>query len=175
MAFKKYCINLNAKLLIVGNAGFGKGKKSNYDDEVLNLAKGLEDKIIFTGFIHNSKLLDIHDLADVSVIPSMWDEPAGLVVVEAMASGIPIITTGSGGIVEYVNNKCSIIVKRDENVVDNIGEAILKLYYDKNLRNEMSIESRKKSREYMPNIYYKRFIEIIGSDGGEFHANKKFN
>ncbi len=175
LAFKKYCLNLNMKLLIIGNAGFGKSIKSNYDEEVLDLAEEMDDKIIFTGFIHNSKLPQINELADIAIIPSIWDEPAGMVVVEAIASGIPIVTTNSGGIPEYINSKCSISIKRDKDIVDNLGKSILTLYYDTNLREKMSIEAKLKSREFIPNVYYKNLIKILNIDGDKTYENKKLN
>ena len=46
------------------------------------------------------------------MLPSMWDEPAGLTMVEAMASGVPVITTNSGGIPEY-SGGYSVVLERN--------------------------------------------------------------
>ena len=93
-------------MLIVGNSGFGIETTTNYDQILLEIASQMKDKVVFTGFIHNKQLPMIHSIADIAVVPSIYDEPAGLVVIEALASGLPLIITDSGGMPEYINNEC---------------------------------------------------------------------
>lgn len=161
LAFKRYCANLNSKLVIVGDAGFGNSIKTSYDEELLEIAKDIENKIIFTGFIHNSELPKIHAMSDIAVVPSIWDEPAGLVVLEAMASGLPLVVTDSGGIPEYTDNNCALIIKRDEDLIKNLGENLLKLINNKDLRNQMSESGIHKSLEFDTSNYYYNFINIL--------------
>lgn len=165
LAFKEHCFRLDVKLLIVGNAGFGESSRSKYDDELIEISKEVQEKIIFTGFIHNNELPKIHSMVDIAIVPSMWDDPAPLVVIEAMSSGIPLIVTDSGGIPEYINKNCAIIVKRNENIINNIGEALVKLIKDEKLRNEMGINGRKQAQLYSTTNYYKNFIEILKDVG----------
>lgn len=161
LAFKKYCLDLNAKLMIVGNAGFANSIQDNYDRELLEISSDIGNKIIFTGFIHNSILPKIHAMAEIAVVPSIWDEPAGLVVIEALSSGIPVIVTDSGGIPEYINNKCSIVIERDENLIDNIGKALVELINNKKKREDMSLEARKCASKFNTEKYYKDLIKIL--------------
>lgn len=161
IAFKKYCLELDAKLLVVGDAGFASSIKSEYDDELIELSKDISDKIIFTGFIHNKDLPNIHSITDIAVVPSMWDEPAGLVVLEAMASKLPLIVTRSGGITEYVDNTCAIIVERDEDVVDNIGKALVELIKNDKRRKSMGESGRLRAENYSWDSYYSNFIDIL--------------
>ena len=101
IAFKELCNKYNnVKLVIVGNSGFGKEIKTDFDNQLEEIAENIKDKVIFTGFIHNSKMPQIHAMADIAVIPSIYDDPAPLVVMECMASGLAVITTDSGGIPE---------------------------------------------------------------------------
>ena len=54
----------------------------------------------------------------------MWEEPAGLTMIEAMSCGTIVVTTNSGGIPEYTENGASIILERDNNLPLRIAETI---------------------------------------------------
>lgn len=160
-AFKKVNDRINAKLLIVGNAGFGNSIKTSYDKELMDLTRGIEDKIIFTGFIHNDDLPKIHAGVDIAVVPSIWDEPAGLVVIEAMASGLPLIVTDSGGISEYTTHEGCITIQRDSNLVNNISEALEALSLDYDLRKEMGRKNQEYVKQFNTKRYYENFINEL--------------
>lgn len=171
LAFKKYCFQLDVKLLIVGNSGFGKNTKSEYDEELIEISKDINEKIIFTGFIHNSEIPKIHALADIAVVPSIWDDPAPLVVIEAMSSGLPLIVTDSGGIPEYVNDDCAIIVERDEEIVDHLGKALVQLIRNKELREKMGKLARSQAEKFSTTNYYYDFVKILKQDWNEINEN----
>ena len=48
-------------------------------------------------------------MANIAVLPSMWDEPFGLTIAEALATGLPLITTRSGGIPEICEGVATIL------------------------------------------------------------------
>ena len=66
----------------------------------------------------------IYQLADISVIPSLCEDAAPLVAVEAMASGLPLIVTKSGGIPEYVSRKCALILEKDNQLIPNLQKSL---------------------------------------------------
>lgn len=171
LAFKKYCLDLNAKMLIVGNAGFGKNIISEYDNELLKIAKEVEDKLIFTGFIHNSEIPLLHSISDIAVVPSIWNDPAPLVVIEAMSSGLPLIVTDSGGIPEYINEECAITIIRDNEIINNLGKALRKLILKEEIRYNMSINARKQGVKFNTKSYYKDFINILKDDRDKIDEN----
>ena len=81
------------KLLILGSSFFGDA--SNDDPFVSKLkqkAETINDRIYFTGFIPYSILPQYLWISDVAIVPSVWEEPFGNTVVEAMAAGLPLIT-----------------------------------------------------------------------------------
>ncbi len=83
--------NINA---IVGIAGDGPERKN-----LENMAKELKLKNVkFFGYVGNGELIQLYYRADVCVVPSIWDEPLGLVVLEAMAAKTPVVVTRKGGI-----------------------------------------------------------------------------
>ena len=151
----------NIKLLVVGNYYFGTDMKSDFEDELFRLASRLDNKIIFTGFIPNSKLVDYYSCSDIAILPSVWNEPAGLTVIEAMASGLPVITTDVGGIPEYTNKDCSILIKRDNNIVESLKNAMEELYSNKEKRDCMRRHSIRISKNYSKEKYLKNFIEVL--------------
>lgn len=119
-------LNNNVKILVVGSYLHGSKEKDKYVEYIKKLANELENKVIFTGFISQKEVNRIYNAADVAVLPSMWDEPAGLTMVEAMASGVPVITTNSGGIPEY-SGGYSVVLERNSELEKNIAMHIEKV------------------------------------------------
>ena len=72
------------------------------------------DKVIFTGYIPHEELPKYYALADLVVLPSTCEEAAGLTVIEAMMMQRPVITTTMGGIPEYTNPECAVLLENDE-------------------------------------------------------------
>ena len=89
------------KLLILGSALNKLKAKTKYQEEIEEFVKIMSDKIIFTGFIKYEDINKFYSLADIAVLPSIWNDPAPLTIIESLVSGLPIITTNSGGIPEY--------------------------------------------------------------------------
>lgn len=103
----------------------------------------------------------IYQLGDVAVLPSMWDEPAGMTMVEAVVSGLPLITTNSGGIPEYIPNDLAILLDRDDSLIRNISESILEIKKCK-LVSSCDCNGYK---EFVKNVslkkYYNQFVDIF--------------
>lgn len=149
------------KLLIVGSFFFGTSIKNNFEKEIKDIIEKIDKKIIFTGYIPYDEIQKIYAIADIAILPSMWEEPAGLTIIESMASGLPVITTNSGGIPEYINDNMSITIDRDSNIVLNIKESITELLDNYALRKKMSKYAKENSKKYNLNDYYKKFMDGI--------------
>lgn len=108
---KKYS---NIKTIIVGSSKSGTNNIDSYTSDVIAKIKKLGDKVKFTGYIKYKELGNVYNAADVAVFPAIWEEPAGLTIIEAMACKIPVVTTYSGGIVEYTDKNSSILCNKDE-------------------------------------------------------------
>lgn len=74
-----------------------------YLEAVRSLAqqRGLLDRFTFTGFVSDEVRDKLYDVADVTVIPSLY-EPFGIVALEAMAYGCPVVVAQTGGLAEVV-------------------------------------------------------------------------
>lgn len=149
------------KLIVIGSANFAENTATAYEKLVRNEKEKLGDKVIFTGFVHNTELYKYYQLADIAVVPSMWDEPAGLVVIEAMAAGKPIITTGSGGIKEYITDNAALYIDRSKDVAHQIADKIRYLLEKPDEREKMSLAAIKHSEQYDMRNYLERLEEII--------------
>lgn len=153
--------NKNVKLMIVGSALNALQAKTDYQIKIEKLIENIDNKIFFTGFVSYNEMPYLYKAADVAIIPSVWNDPAPLTVIEAIMSGLPIITTNSGGIPEYVNSKNAIVLDRENNLAKNLAIEIDKLINNKELRKEMSAESTVLSSQMSVKNYYKNFKKIV--------------
>jgi len=94
----------NTRLIIAGSSFFGGAAKTGYEQSLVELAKPVSHAIVFTGFIPHEKLRYIYSAVDIVVLPSVWQDPCPLVVLEAMASGTCLISSAVGGVPEIVKN-----------------------------------------------------------------------
>lgn len=148
------------KLLCVGSANFGKWAFSAYERKVKKLAGQNRDRVIFTGYVDNEQVYEYASAADIQCVPTLVEEAAGLVLLEAMAEGLPLIATKSGGVMEYVDKDTALLVKK-ENIVENLKKAICYMKDHPEIRKRMSENARVQSRKYDEETYYKNFVEII--------------
>ena len=80
----------------------------------------------FLGFLDPSRLRGLYSVADVSVAPSRR-EPFGLVAVEALACGCPVVATNEGGLPDIINDSVGSLVDVDDSV--GLSAAILRELY----------------------------------------------
>ena len=149
------------KLLVVGSFFFDTEVKNSFEEELRNIIKEIKDKVIFTGYVKHEDMYKIYGMSDIAVLPSLWEDPAPLTIIEAMASGLPIITTDSGGIPEYAKNGCAFIIKRDEHLVENIKNKIQELLNNEEERIKMSKISLKNAKELNLKNFYNDLLEKI--------------
>jgi glycosyltransferase involved in cell wall biosynthesis len=161
LAFNMLSKDIKAKLLIVGSTWYGNNDKNAFVNELIELSQDIKDKIVFTGYIPHADMPKVHAAADVAIVPSIWDEPAGLVVIEAMSSGLPLIATDSGGIWEYTDEQCAIEVLRDEKITDNLKTAISLLCNNPKLRITMGQAGRERALQFNEEAYFQDFIHLI--------------
>lgn len=150
------------KLLVMGSSFYGNtDKKDSFILELKSRATGLEGRIKFVGYVKHEMVPDYLQLADITVIPSTWDDPFPTTVLEGMAAGLPIITTYRGGIPEMVTNQNAIVIPFSGDFTGNLAKAILSLYNDKEGREYMGNVSRILSRRYSKEIYAKNFFDAL--------------
>lgn len=152
--------NKNYKLMIVGSYCYGHKMSNGFEEELYGLAEANKDRIIFTGYIPFMEMPKIYKLADVIVLPSIWDDPAPLSIIEAISSGKCLITTASGGIPEYASD-CAIILNRDDQLVDNIYKNLSTLLVNDELRKSYEAKAKEVTKTWTTKKFYYDFIDII--------------
>lgn len=150
------------KLLVLGSSFYG---GSNNDNDFIRLlrdkAKPLADRIVFTGFVPYSQMPAYLQVADVAVVPSVWDDPFPTTVLEAQAMGLPIITTRHGGIPEEVTEENAILLDTDDHFIDHLVDAILDLYQHPEKRKLMSQASLERAKLFDKEMYAQNFFAAL--------------
>lgn len=95
----------DAMLVIAGGKWFSDNRMNGYIRSLHRLAAPIKEHVIFTKFIPISEMPELFLGADIFVCPSQWQEPLARVHYEAMAAGIPVVTTNRGGNGEVILNK----------------------------------------------------------------------
>ena len=141
--------DIDFQLLIIGN-----GDRREYYE---NLARKLniKDKVVFVGFVDNKNLVRYYNLADVFVFPSIdRSEAFGMVLLEAMACGIPTIASNLPGVRSVFKDKEQGYLAEPKNVKD-LSDKLNKILSNKKLSAEMGIKARK--------LVEKKYnLEIVG-------------
>lgn len=152
------------KLMVIGSTFFANATNDDaFTTELKEKAESLKERVIFTGFIPYSNMPDYLRMADMAVIPSVWDDPFPTTVLEAQAMGLPIITTRHGGIPEEVTEENAILLYTDEHFVENLAAAIINLYQHPEKRKKMSAASLERSKMFDKETYAKNFFAALES------------
>jgi glycosyltransferase involved in cell wall biosynthesis len=114
---------INAKIIVVGDGYM----KEQLSDLVKRL--GLAHKVFFTGFIDDETLKNLQICADVCVVPSLF-EPFGIVALEAMAAGTPVVVSDTGGLSEIVEHDITGVKVYPDNP-DSLAWGITRVLLDK--------------------------------------------
>lgn len=108
-------------------------------------AKGWSQDVFLAGLVKNRDLPPYFRAADVFVAPSIttrkWEEQVGMASIQAMACGVPVVSTHSGAIPEYVLDGVAGILVPERNPLA-LSEAILRLLADEDLRHQMGTAGR---------------------------------
>ena len=90
-------------------------------------------RVTFEGRVTRSELPTVYASADAVVFPVEWDEPYGLVPLEAMAVGRPVVATGKGGSAEYLEAGANALLFDAGNAA-SLAQAVSRLASDPDLR-----------------------------------------
>lgn len=91
-------------------------------------------------------LKEFYQKSDICVVPSLWQEPFGLVAVEAMATGRPVVVSDVGGLQEIVvHDETGYVYHRDD--ADELAQCLARLLDDAGLRRRMGDAGRKRVEE----------------------------
>jgi glycogen synthase len=120
---------------------------------------GVADRVAFSMASSRQDLRDRYRAADLLVFPSEWPEPFGLVPLEAMACGTPVVATGTGGSGEYLDDEgnCVLFTPRDP---DSLAKAVVRVAQDPQLRSRIASGGIETARRMTMDIYADR-LEVL--------------
>jgi len=117
----------NIKFLIIGDVLFEKISEIEYKKELLSLATG-HDNIQFLG--HQENIMELLTDIDILIHASVREEPFGRVIIEGMASKIPVVATNIGGPLEIIEDGISGILYEPGDSI-TLARIIERLIWDK--------------------------------------------
>jgi len=130
------------KLVVVGEVAFW---EADYEQQLKQRAAelGLTERVLWTGF--RSDVPELLRLCDIFVLPSVG-EPFGRVIIEAMATGRPVVATRSGGVPEIVvDGQTGLLVPPED--VQSLSGAIQTLLADNQRAQQMGAEGLARARK----------------------------
>ncbi len=131
-------------------------EKSNLNNLIDDL--DLEDKITFRSGISEKEIVKTYHDSDIAVIPSLY-EGFGFGAGEAMACGVPLISTDSGGLKQVIGDAA---LKIKPGSVSEIEEGILKLFTEEKIRQELAEKGRERMEEFFDwKIAASAYIEVF--------------
>ncbi len=139
-------------------AGTGPGRERV---EKLLARTGLEDNVSFLGSVRYDRMPDVFRMADVFALPSIatpeWQEQFGMAIIEAMACGVPVVTTLSGAIPEVTGDNAILCQPND---FVSLYHAIRGLVIDEKRRADLGAQAREHA---LSRFTLEQFAENLGA------------
>lgn len=146
-----------AKALIIGDFSDGDAAYQNHIQKMIENS-GYENRIIMTGYVKD--IGSIYSIMDVCVHTSIEPEPFGLVIIEAMANGVPVIASDRGAPKEIIADGLNgYIVNPDS--PQKIADAAIRLFSDDELREKMAKSASQHVRQHYNEKDYAHAVENI--------------
>jgi glycosyltransferase involved in cell wall biosynthesis len=99
----KKVVGGHVRFLIAGECRDKKAIDDAYTRDELQGLISTDPRIIYCGYV--DRVEDIYHSSDILVVPSRWEEPFGLICIEAGAAGLPVIATRQGGLPEVIEDE----------------------------------------------------------------------
>jgi glycosyltransferase involved in cell wall biosynthesis len=130
----------------------------------LNLGK----HVIMTGQLEHDEVWELLSKADIFILPTWHEEGFPVAILEAMAAGLPIITTRAGGISDWLKEDVNAlyVIQQD---VNSLAEKIILLCEDASLRERIGNENRILIRRFEPTIVMHEYLKWMETWTGKFN------
>jgi len=120
----------NYKFYCFGELG-ARGDRKKFTNNLLNtIKKETLSNIEFLDFVPPQKIHLAYQFADIVIVPSRFEEPFCMVALEALASKCLVISVAKGGLVEFLNDKNSILIKDYDNFSEKAKDIIFNINKD---------------------------------------------
>jgi len=136
----------NIALVLVGGSWYSEDRVSDYVAYIRSLAARSPVPVVTTGYVPAEQIHHWFWAGDVFVCPSQWEEPLARVHYEAMAAGLPFVTTKRGGNAEVVINGNGLLVEQPEDPAA-LARQLHTLLSNRDLQRRMGRMGRKLAEE----------------------------
>ncbi len=158
----------NSRLIIVGAGKFGRYER-------MVRSRRLED-VEFCGFVSDEELPRYYQAGDVFCAPATGFESQGIVLLEAMAAGLPIVASNIEGFAAVLTHDVEGLLALPADV-DGLAAALIEVLSSPGKRRKMAAQARRHALVYAwPRVsqqvlsYYERLLHERGVSGGEQSA-----
>lgn len=132
-------VDASWKLVLAGSNGYG-------SEEILAriASSSVRDRILVTGYIPPAELANWYGCASIFAFPSL-DEGFGMPVLEAMAAGVPVLTSNRSALPEVAGDAALLVNPED---TDDLTEALRQLTTDRQLRSKLAAAGRARAATF---------------------------
>ncbi|MFH1684314.1 MAG: glycosyltransferase family 4 protein [Candidatus Margulisiibacteriota bacterium] len=151
------------KLYLIGSAHIPvKTEKSELIEKKVKETAGKLSTVEITGPVEHEKLPDLYQQMDIGVVPSVWEEPFGLVILEMMASGLPVIASRVGAIPEIMEDNVNGLLV-EPNKPEALAQRMELLLNDRMLRLKLDQAARKHvERKFTWEKHLEELLKVYG-------------
>lgn len=150
-----------AALIILGSKIYGDNVKDEYLSRVKKECDG-SGNIVFTGYVSHERISDIYSAADVGCLPTLWEEPLSLSVIEYMAMNMPVIISDAGGMIELINTyDCGTIIQRNQRFIAELSKTLERYIHDKEMRIRQGHNAVERSKAFSEEAYCEHFFALL--------------
>jgi glycosyltransferase involved in cell wall biosynthesis len=147
---------------IIGANHWGRFELDDYQRELQSLAEQAERQgvmIYRPGFLSRDAMPAALAKAHVHVVPSRWDEPCALTILEGMAAGMAIVASRTGGTPELVGD-AGLLFERDR--VDELAGHLRQLIDNDSLRTDLARRARERAMTFTWDRTWSQFDALAG-------------
>jgi len=146
-----------ARAVIVGSAAFGDDKQTSY---VRGLRDSAPSNVEFRPYATGVKVADEFRQATVFCCPSVFEEPFGMVNVEAMACGLPVVASAVGGIPEVFREGGALLVPSSN--PEKLANALDHVLRNRDLRTQLAAEGQRSFRKnYTWDVVRRKYLDAL--------------
>ncbi|HJQ70386.1 MAG TPA: glycosyltransferase family 4 protein [Blastocatellia bacterium] len=154
------------RLLVVG--------EGNWRGRLESLAKesGVENNVEFAGRKTGDELTGLIEQCEIAVVPSEWEEPMGVVALELLAAGKPLIVSKNGGLAECVGDAALLFDNGDHAM---LADRMSRLLEDGQLRASLQQKAREQIDKFDPEALVKQYINLFDTVLGARKQQRRGN
>jgi phosphatidylinositol alpha-mannosyltransferase len=155
----------NLRLIVVGDGRL----RSGYERFI---SRNRIPDIVMAGYVSSDDLPRYHASAHVFCAPNLGKESFGIVLLEAMAAGLPVVATDIPGFTQVINpGRQGILVRRDDPF--SLAAALNLLADDPELRARMAAEGRAAAEDYSWDRVVDQVVDAYEDALGRFHKGRR--